>query len=184
VRRPIGTRAETSHPECGRRLPHLLLVGLTALLAGCGGGGSSSTTVATTTAAVTTTTAGGAFLQSRVRKVTFPQAKRAIDELYETHADVTGFVVRDVAYNATTRDKVLEVCRSGGRETEPASLESVRIAGCAPLIFYYYNYGKQRAVPQAIDVARTLYWYAATSIRGPFPARAKLTALLRSWGLR
>ena len=78
---------------------------------------------------------------------------------------------------------MLEVCRSGGRETDPAALESVRVAGCAPLIFYYYSYGQQRSVPESIAVARKLYWYAATNIDGPFDARQSLAALLQSWGL-
>jgi hypothetical protein len=109
--------------------------------------------------------------------------RQAVDALYESHPAITGYVVRDVAYNAITRDKVLEVCRAGGRETDAASLESVRVAGCAPLVFYYYRYGADRSVPEAIAVARTLYWYANSSIKGPFDARASLDALLRSWGL-
>jgi hypothetical protein len=174
----------TSGRRLTGRLPLLLTLAFAALgLAGCGGSGSSAT-APTATVTTTTAAAGPPLLTSQAQKVTFEQAKQAIDSLYEQHPAITGYVVRDVAYNAITRDKVLEVCRSGGRETEPASLESVRVAGCAPLIFYYYNYGVERSVPESIAVARKLYWYAATSIRGPFDARQTLAGLLTSWGLR
>ncbi len=43
-----------------------------------------------------------------------------------------------------------------------------KIAGCAPLIYFFYNYGKQSSVPESIDVAEKLYWYAVTNIEGPF----------------
>jgi len=79
---------------------------------------------------------------------------------------------------------VLDVCRRGGRETDPASVESIRVAGCAPLIFYFYSYGSQQSVPESIAVAKKLYWYAATNIDGPFDAEESLAAVLRSWGLR
>ena len=91
--------------------------------------------------------------------------------------------MQDVQYNATTRDKVLAVCRRGGAEKDAASNESVRVAGCAPLVFFFYEYGRQKSVPAAIDVARKLYWYAATDIHGPFDAKASLAGLLRTWGI-
>ena len=72
--------------------------------------------------------------------------------------------MQDVAYNQTTRDKVLDVCHRGGAASDPASLESLRLAGCAPLIFFFYEYGRQSSVPAAIDVAQKLYWYAATNV--------------------
>jgi hypothetical protein len=59
----------------------------------------------------------------------------------------------------------------------------VRIAGCAPLIFFFWEYGRERAVPEAVEVARTLYRYALTSIRGPFDPETALSGLLRGWGV-
>ena len=70
------------------------------------------------------------------------------------------FTVQDVPYNEITRGKVLDVCRRGGAEQDPASLESVRVAGCAPLIFYFWQYGDQKQAPDAVEAARKLYWYA------------------------
>ncbi len=163
-----------------RRLPFFLPAAVLTLacLAGCGGG--SSPTVAATTAAAP---ARLSVLDSPALEVTFGEVEAAIDHLYRTHPGLGSFVVRDVQYNSTTRDKVLEVCRRGGRESDPASLESVRVAGCAPLIFFFYNYGRESSVPESVAVARKLYWYAVTSIQGPFAARATLDALLQSWGV-
>jgi hypothetical protein len=116
--------------------------------------------------------------------VTFAQVDRAIEKLYRRHPQLRSFVVRDVEYTAATRDKVLQVCHEGGLELDRAVLESSRIAGCAPLIFFFYSYGRRRSVPEAVEVARKLYWYAARNVRGPFDARASLVALLRTWGVR
>jgi hypothetical protein len=78
---------------------------------------------------------------------------------------------------------VLLVCHRGGPEQSRAQRESIRVAGCAPLVFFFYRYGRQHAVPEATDVARQIYWYAVRDIRGPAEVRATLTALLRSWGV-
>jgi hypothetical protein len=147
-----------------------------AALSGCGG---SSASDATTTAADD----AASVLESPSQEVTFAEAKAAIDELYRAHPDLESFTVQDVQYNEITRGKVLEVCRRGGAERDATSLESVRVAGCAPLIFYFWQYGDQKQAPDAIEAARKLYWYAATSIRGPFSARDSLSGLLRSWGV-
>ena len=115
--------------------------------------------------------------------MTYADAKRAIDRLYRSHPGIASFVVKDVQYNEITRDKVLSVCRKGGIESDPASRESVRVAGCAPLVYFFYEYGRQRSAPDSIAVARKLYWYAVASIRGPFSARDTLSGLLQSWGI-
>jgi hypothetical protein len=146
-------------------------------LSGCGG--SSSASEATTTAADSATSV----LESTSQQVTFAEAKAAIDDLYRAHPDLESFTVQDVQYNEITRGKVLDVCRRGGAEQDPASLESVRVAGCAPLIFYFWQYGQQKPAPDAVEAARKLYWYAATSIHGPFSAGDSLDGLLRSWGV-
>jgi hypothetical protein len=115
--------------------------------------------------------------------VTFGEVARAIDRLYRARPGIRSFVVRDVEYSPATRDKVLQVCREGGIELDRVALESSRIAGCAPLVFFFYSYGRRRSAPESVAVARKLYWYAVRSIRGPFSARASLSALLRSWGV-
>ena len=160
-----------------RRLP--LLLATVALLAGCGGGGGSSAGDTTTSVAAD----APSVLDSDAQTVTFPEVKAAIDDLYRVHPGIGSFVVQDVAYNQTTRDKVLDVCHRGGAASDPASLESLRLAGCAPLIFFFYEYGRQSSVPASIDVAQKLYWYAATNVSGPFDSRASLSGLLRSWGI-
>jgi len=152
---------------------------LAAVLAGCGGSASSSpgTTVTTTPAAGPSVVAGPR------RRVSFAAIRHAVDELYREHPAIRSYTVRDVSYNPTTRDKVLDVCRRGGAETDAASKSAVRVAGCAPLIFFFYNYGRQESVPAAVDLARMVFWYAATSIHGPLDVKRSLTVLLRSWGV-
>jgi hypothetical protein len=118
------------------------------------------------------------------RTVSFAELRRSIDDLYKSHPGVESFVTRDVAYTPATRDKVLSVCRRGGPETDPGELESVRLAGCAPLIFFFYSYGRQKKVPESIDVARQIYWYAVRNVRGPFDSGAALRGLLQTWGIQ
>jgi hypothetical protein len=149
------------------------------VLSGCGGGGSSASGTTTTT----TVPDAPSVIRSPARQVSFPEVKQAIDRLYAAHPGIRSFTVRDVQYNPITRDKVLEVCRRGGAETDAASLESLRVAGCAPLIFFFYEYGRRSSVPESVDVATKLYWYAVRSIHGPFDPKQSLTVLLRSWGI-
>jgi hypothetical protein len=109
--------------------------------------------------------------------------RHAIARLYQHQPTIRRFVAQDVEYTPKTRDKVLTVCRAGGPETDKAALESAKIAGCAPLVFFFYEYGQQKSVPESLDVARQVYWYAATNIHGPFSAKKALTTLLQSWGI-
>ena len=160
-----------------RRLPLTFLAAALAAtcLGGCGTSGSHapSTTVATAPSVIT----------SARREVTFPALKRTIALLYQHQPTIRTFVAQDVEYTPKTRDKVLTVCRVGALETNKAALESAKIAGCAPLVFFFYKYGQQRSVPESLEVARQVYWYAATNIRGPFSAKKVLTTLLQSWGI-
>ena len=156
------------------RLPPLAIAVAVLSLAGCGG--SSSTTPPTTTTA--------ASIRSGPREtVTFAEVDAAIADLYRRRPAIGTYVVRDVRYDAATRDKVLDVCHRGGLELDRAALESSRIAGCAPLIFFFSNFGRQKDAPEATALARKLYWYAVESIRGPFDARASLDALLDTWSV-
>ncbi len=67
-------------------------------------------------------------------------------------------------------------------EVRECASESARVLACAPLIFFFYSYGRRAAVPEGVDVARTLYWYAVTANRKAFDAGPGLTRLLVSWG--
>jgi hypothetical protein len=158
-----------------RRLPPVYLAAAAAVvcLGGCGGRGSSTTTTAAPPSITT----------SDPQKVTSTGLRRAIELLYQHEPTIRGFVAQDVEYTPKTRNKVLSVCQHGGPETNAAALESAKIAGCAPLVFFFYKYGSQKSVPESIDVARDVYWYAATKIHGPFDAHKALTALLVSWGV-
>lgn len=103
--------------------------------------------------------------------------------LYRSHPGVAKATFNDVDYTSGTRDKVLSVCHTGGPEKSASALESTRVLACAPLIFFFYSYGRHASVPQAVDVARTLYWYAVTSNRQPYEAGPGLARLLVSWGV-
>jgi hypothetical protein len=127
---------------------------------------------------------GTTVLGSTAQQPTFTDVTQAIDGLYQHHPAIESFAARDVQYNATTRDKVLETCHQGGAETDTAALESTRIAGCAPLIFFFYSYGRQASVPEATAAANTLYWYARTNIHGPFDPKQALDTLLKNWGVQ
>jgi hypothetical protein len=111
------------------------------------------------------------------------QARAALFALYRSHPAVSRASFNDVRYSSATRDKVLRVCRSGGPEKSASALESARVLACAPLIFFFYSYGRDASVPEAVDVARALYWYAVTANRKPFDAGPGLTRLLVSWGV-
>lgn len=123
-------------------------------------------------------------LRSAAQQPTFTDVTQAVDDLYLHHPAIESFAARDVQYNAITRDKVLETCHQGGAESDTAAFESTRIAGCAPLIFYLYSYGKQASVPESTAAANTLYWYARTSIHGPFDPKQPLDTLLKNWGVQ
>jgi hypothetical protein len=122
-------------------------------------------------------------LHSSSRQVTFPQLRRSIGRLYRLHPGIRTFVARDVRYTPTTRDRVLGVCRTGGVERTARAREATKIAGCAPLVFFFYRYGRRAAVADSIEIARDVYWYAVDNVRGPFDARTALRRLLDSWGI-
>jgi hypothetical protein len=139
-----------------------------------GFGGSSSPTASAPAPSI---------LTGPLRPTTFVQARAAVLALYRSHPAVSRASFNDVDYTTATRDKVLRVCRSGGPERNASALESARVLACAPLIFFFYSYGRRAAIPQAVAVARTLYWYAVTANRKPVDAGPGLTRLLISWGV-
>jgi len=152
-----------------------LMAAAIGALAAFGGLGASSSPTASVPAP--------SILTGPVRPTTFGQARAAVLALYRSHPSVSRASFNDVDYTSATRDKVLRVCHSGGPEKSAGALESARVLACAPLIFFYYSYGHDASVPQAVDVARTLYWYAVTANRQPFDAGPGLTRLLGSWGV-
>ncbi len=148
----------------------LLLISVCMLLASltaCGG---------------TSTPAASGILDGAVQAVTLDQIKQAIDDLYTRHPDINSFVVQAVTYNPTTRDKVLKICSEGGLVDTAQELEVQKVMACAPLIFFFNYYGQQKSVPEAVDVARQLYWYAIADKSDD--SKKALTDLLRSWGIR
>lgn len=152
----------------------LIVMAVAALAAFSGLGASSSPTASVPAPSI---------LTGPVRPTTFVQARAAVLSLYRSHPAVSRASFNDVDYTTATRDKVLRVCHSGGPEKSAGALESSRVLACAPLIFFFYSYGRHSSAPEGVDVARTLYWYAVTANRKPFDAGPGLTRLLASWGV-
>ncbi len=149
-------------------------------LAACGSSTTSGSGVKSTVAAPTERTT---ILSEPIEPTTFAQARAAMVAVYRSHPAIKEFSVKDVEYTSATRNKVLGVCHKGGAEKSASSLESARVLACAPLIYYFYEYGRRAQAPDAVDAARKLYWYAVVSNRTPFQAGPGLSRLLVSWGV-
>jgi hypothetical protein len=126
--------------------------------------------------------AAGGILDGAVQATTLDQVKQAIDDLYIRHPDINSFVVQSVTYNPQTRDKVLKICSEGGLVANEQEREAQKVLACAPLIFFFNYYGQQKSVPEAVDLARQLYWYALAGKSAD--SQKVLTDLLQSWGIK
>jgi hypothetical protein len=115
--------------------------------------------------------------------VSLPQLKTEIGSLYSSHPGLASFEVQGVQYTAASRASVLRECTSAGAGAGSQDAETSQVVACAPLIFFYYSYGKQESAPAAVAVAGDLYWYAVTRITGPESAKTSLDELLQSWKL-
>jgi hypothetical protein len=145
---------------------------LTALAAGCAGHAATPAT----------TSAGNVFTTSQ--QVSLQQVRTEISSLYTAHPDIASFAVQDVQYTPSSRDSVLRECTAGTAGAAGSqNAETGQIIACAPLIFFFYSYGKQSSVPAAVTLAGHLYWYAITHISGPADAKTSLDELLQSWKL-
>ncbi len=135
-----------------------------------------------TLAACGGTPTASSILDGSAQTTTIDQIKQAINDLYTQHPDINSFAVQSVTYNPTTRDKVLKICSEGGLVDTAQELEAQKVMACAPLIFFFNYYGQQKSVPEAINLARQLYWYA---LAGKSDNTKKvLTDLLKSWGIK
>jgi hypothetical protein len=105
-----------------------------------------------------------------------------VNTLYRTHPAIRSYVVRQVTYTPATRDKVLRVCHAGALVKTAKQREATRVFACAPLIFFFYRYGRDKSVAESLELARRLYWYGS-AIPGPFDARRALTEVLEGWGV-
>jgi hypothetical protein len=147
----------------------LITAGFLAL-AGCA---SSSSNAPATTLNVFTTQ----------HQVSLQQVDAEVTALYSDHPALTSFNVQDVSYTAKSRAAVLRGCTTPDAGAGSQDSETGQIVACAPLIFYYYSYGKQASVPAAVTLAGDLYWYAVDHVTGPVSAQASLNELLQGWKL-
>jgi hypothetical protein len=163
-RRPWAARCR-GRVRITTALAAIAAAGLT--LAGCSGGSPASS---------------GSVFTAR-HQVSLQQVQSEITTLYGAHPGITSFAAQDVKYTTQSRDTVLRECTSAGSAAGSQDAETGQLVACAPLIFYFYSYGKQAPAPAAITVAGDLYWYAVTHITGPVSAQANLDQLLASWKL-
>ncbi|HZS24053.1 MAG TPA: hypothetical protein VFA30_03600 [Gaiellaceae bacterium] len=140
-----------------------------AALAGCGGAHKA---------------ASPNILDGSAQDVSFAQVESDVTSVYAHHPAISSYSVRDVVYPPTTRDTVLAVCRRGGGSLTAADLETSRVEACAPLIFFFYRYGLHASASDSTELARKLYEYAVTNVKGPFDARKALDELLTGWGVK
>lgn len=172
MRDALSVAAGSSH---GTRRP--ALAGRLVVAVACAGA------IAACSSSADNGAAGVSITTSARQQPSFADVRTEVENLYRDHPSIASFSVQDVQYNSITRDKVLAVCQQGGPEIDAATRESDRIAGCAPLIFFFYSYGQHTGAPDAYQVAEKLYWYAVTSIKGPFNARQAMNVLLKRWGI-
>jgi hypothetical protein len=170
-RRPTAARGRV-------RLTRTLIVTVAAVAAACAAlagcaAGSAATPAAKPAADVFTVS----------EQVSLPQLTKEISDLSASHPAVAGFAVQGVQYTAASRATVLRECTSAGAGAGSQDAETSQVVACAPLIFFYYSYGRQDAVPAAVTVAGDLYWYAITHITGPESVKTSLDELLQSWKL-
>lgn len=118
-----------------------------------------------------------------VRHVTSGAVQQEVRSLYREHPAISSFAVADVQYAASTLADVLPDCLGTSAGPAPETTQSQQLIACAPLIFFYYSYGREAGVPDSITLAHDLYSYAVTSIAGPLSAQRILDQLLRGWGL-
>jgi len=116
-------------------------------------------------------------------RVSLQQLNSEVAALYSGHPGLASFDVQDVAYSTKSRQAVLRECTTPGATAGSQDSETGQVVACAPLIFYYYSYGKQASVPAAVTVAGDLYWYAVDHVTGPVSAQASLNELLQGWKL-
>jgi hypothetical protein len=151
----------------------LLIVMLVSLLSACNSTPASVPVLTPTVPSI---------LNDPVQTAAIDQIKQAINDLYTHHPDINSFVVQSVTYTPETRDKVLKICSEGGLVSNEQEREAQKVLACAPLIFFFDYYGQQKSVPEAIDIARQLYWYAISDKSDN--SKKVLTDLLRSWGIQ
>jgi len=121
-------------------------------------------------------------LGSQPRSVSAAQLQQNIDALYAQHPAVSSFVSQSVSYTPQSLAIVVRKCTQPGTQSG-AEAQSSRLMACAPLIYFFYTFGQQGSVSEAIELADEFYSFAVTDVKGPIDPRAALDKLLSSWGI-
>ncbi len=160
----------------------VILVLLALSLAACTAAPPPVLSVFSGAPAATPTPVPSGIFDAGLQVTTFEQVKQSIDDLYSRHPGINSFIANGVTYKPETRDKVLKICHEGGLAGSDVEREAQKALACAPLIFFFYRYGQESSVPDAMRVARQLYWFASTNTQVE-PVKV-MTDLLRSWGVK
>jgi hypothetical protein len=168
LRRRALAAAGVIPPRRSRGSAAAALLAVTLALGGCATGPGS-----------TAQNTGNVFTVKH--QVSASQLNTEVTALYRAHPALASYTVQDVGYTAKTRAAVLNDCTTPSSSASTQDAETGQIVACAPLIFYYYSYGKQASVPDAVTLAGDLYWYALDHISGPVEVQASLNQLLQGW---
>ena len=124
----------------------------------------------------------GAAPQPRVVPTTSLGVRRTEHRaVYHHHPAIARYSTQDVAYPAArARGSCAHVRPGLGRDQ---ASRTARVLAGAPLVYFFYEYGRAKGVAQATAVADSIYSYASTEIRGPSDARTLLDGVLQGWGL-
>jgi hypothetical protein len=157
---------------------------MAALVAGCGSGGDVGAPSHSRTQTPAAASSSGATPQLRVvaDNVSMASVQQRIARLYRDHPAVSRYSAQDVTYTSRSRARVLRACSDQGASATQQG-ETARVLACAPLVFFYYQYGRVSGINEATNVADSIYSYASTQIHGPSNAQGLLDRVLRGWGL-
>lgn len=151
-------------------------------VAGCGSSGGSPGLQHPHTQTAASPSRAAPQLRVVADDVSLASVQQNIARLYRDHPAVARYSAQDVAYTSRSRTRVLRACSAPGAATTQR-VETARVLACAPLVYFYYEYGRAKGVRQATGVANSIYSYASTEIHGPADARTLLDGVLEGWGL-
>lgn len=70
-----------------------------------------------------------------------------------------------------------------GTAVASASVQAQRLLACAPLIYFFYSYGRQAGVNRATGLADEIYSYAVGATSGSTEPASVLAETLKGWGV-
>lgn len=166
--------------SASRALALLFALLVAGALAGCG---SATPGSPSTGASAARSSSPEPSMEAQSQAISLSSVEHQITRLYQDHPAVARFTIQDVSYTSRSRARVLQTCSGDGRQEPSEAVESSRVLACAPLIYFFFDYGRRAGVGLASALADAIYSYASESIRGPQNTQSMLGSILRSWGV-